>query len=216
VKYVLDNLIAIAALMISLFLLFVDHLKPFRLAVRPAGRITISRNPFSAQLAESCVLIDLMFTNQGARRGVVEDVALFVRGQERSALFRSHAFERRRALNLGRALVPPELETFLGFEVAKDETIVRRVFLVPSPKFAGFALQVGPYSADLWVLSSISPEWVQRESLNFTVDSDDIVTLANIKVTPEPDGAVFVEWLTRDKVLDQTADRVRRLEDRVA
>ena len=213
--YLLEHWIAVVALCISGFLLYQDHLKPFKLAVRGAGRITIARNPWSEGLRQSCIEIDLIFTNEGARRGVVEDVAVRLYDPHGGAFFRSYGVAIDRQLNLQRELVPPRLEMFIGFELSKGESMVRRILLVPHVNSIAFSFAPISYAAEIWVRSTEAPDWVRYDSFGFTVDQEDIDTLARSKVTPQPDGSVFVEWLTRDKVADQNDKRVAVLEERL-
>jgi len=131
INYIFDNGISIVALCISLFLLYRDYLQPFRITVRAVGRITLSKNPWSAELQEDCIQIDLVFSNHGARKGVVEDVALELSSGDIRLFFRSFGIVRDRSLNLGKELPPPTMETFIGFELGKKESTVRRVILVP-------------------------------------------------------------------------------------
>ena len=149
IEYLLKNWIAVAALAISGWLLYKDYIQPFQLNVRPAGRITISKNPYSEGLSQDSIQLDLIFTNQGARRGIVEDVALVVKSNGKHGIFRSLAEQTDRSLNLQKELVPPKLETFIGFQLAKAESTIHRIVFVPHSESAIVQLSVGTYEADL-------------------------------------------------------------------
>lgn len=169
--YLGEHWVAIAALAISAFLLYRDHLTPFKLEVRSAGRATVARNPFSEGLKQGCVLADLIFTNLGTKRGVVEDVALSVQSIAGLTLLRSHSIVLDRTINLAQGLPPPSLEPFTGFALSKEEAVVRRLLFLPTDQAAAFEISPGKYSAGIWTRSSPSPDsWSSHGAISFTVD----------------------------------------------
>ncbi len=215
-NYIADNWISIVALSISLLLLYRDYFQPFRLSVRAVGRITISKNPWSEGLQQDCIHIDLVFSNQGAKRGVVEDVALELWSGEIRAFFRSLAIIRDRSLNLGKELLPPALETFIGFELSKTDSTVRRVLLVPHDNSPTSYLQALAYEGKIWIKHSRSKKWIEGPIFAFNVEKEDLEELAKTTIVPQPDGRYYVNWITRDKVLDKTANELDELlNDRV-
>jgi hypothetical protein len=153
-QYALANWISIAALGVSSFLLYRDHLLPFRLELRSGGRITVAKNPFSEGLKQDCVFLDLIFTNLGARRGVMEDVAVLVGTQAEGILLRTHSVATDRTLQFLKELRPPQLEPFTAFELKNDESAARRILFVPLTGAESFVLKTGSYTAEVWARSS--------------------------------------------------------------
>ena len=213
IEYLLKNWIAVAALAISAVLLYKDYIKPFSLDVRPAGRITISKNPFSEGLSQDSIQLDIIFTNQGARRGIVEDIALVVKAKDKLGVFRSLAEQTDRSLNLQKELVHPKLESFIGFQLAKSESLIHRIFFVPHSASAIVQLSIGTYDADVWVKSTESKKWIKKDFMNFTIDAEDIESLGKSKMTPQPEGGYFIKMITRDKVLSQGEERLKELNE---
>ena len=213
--YILDNWMAIAALSISVILLYREHLKAFRLEVRTAGRVSISKNPFSGMLKEACLLLDLSFLNQGARRGVVEDVAVHVSRDKGLALFRSYAVVQNRTLNFTKEPPPPVLESFAGFELTRGESVVKRIMFLPYFGSEDFEFEQVSYTADVWVKSTDQSDWKRQESVRFTVDSGDMTTLAKMTPVPEEGGGYYLKWLTRDKVVDEAKEQLEVLKKKL-
>lgn len=209
--YFAKNWIAILALGISAWLFYKDYLQPFRLDVRSVGRITISKNPFSEELRQDSILLDLIFANQGAKRGVVEDVVLAINTDDWNGIYRSLAEQKDRSLNLQKDLVPPKLETFIGFELVKYDSMVRRILFVPYSEDGELKLSVGTYFADLWVRSSESTQWVKKNSIKFTIEPKDVETIKKSQINLQPEGGYFVKWFTVDKILDQSNKRIKEL-----
>jgi len=213
IECLLKNCIAVTALAISAWLLYKDYIQPFQLDVRPAGRITISKNPFSEGLSQDSIQLDLIFTNQGARRGIIEDVAVVINANGKQSIFRSLAEQTDRSLNLQKDLVPPKLESFIGFQLAKSESLIHRIFFVPHSASAIVQLSIGTYDADVWVKSTESKKWIKKDFMNFTIDAEDIESLGKSKMTPLPEGGYFIKMITRDKVLSQGEERLKELTD---
>jgi len=180
--------------------------------VRAAGRITLSKNPWSEGLRQECLHLDLIFTNQGAKRGVIEDVAVSIQGLGARAFFRSLAMVSDRTLKLQKELVPPTVETFISFELGQGESTVRRVLWVPHASSIDFSFQATTYTGTLWVCHSGSKKWMRSATFAFTVDREDLTELAKSTATPQPNGGYFVKWLTRDKVLNQTESKLNELQ----
>jgi hypothetical protein len=213
--YILEHWISFLALGVSVFLLWRDYLQPFNLTSHPAGRITVARNPFSESLHEDCILLDLVFENHGARGGAVEDVALVVRAPDAVGIFRSLAVQNDRTLNLTRELPPPALETFVSFHLAKQESAVRRVLFVPRSGDGFVRFIPGRYALEIWVRASGIDDWKRTAQSTFTYDGDDATALDRTSAAPDAKGGQFVEWMTRDKVLDESEQQLRNLADQV-
>lgn len=213
IDYLIKNWIAVAALTISAVLLYKDYIKPFCLDVRPAGRITISKNLFSEDFSQDSIQLDLIFTNQGARKGIVEDIALVVKADDKLGLFRSLAEETDRSIHLQKELIAPKLESFIAFQLAKSESSIHRILFVPHSTSAINQLSIGTYGADVWVKSTESKKWIMKDFMEFTIDAEDIESIGKSKMIPQPQGGYFIKMITRDKVLKQGEERLKELNE---
>ncbi|MCH8942857.1 MAG: hypothetical protein IIA48_10540 [Bacteroidetes bacterium] len=209
--FILALLISSIALIISGILLYIDYLKPFDLSIKTAGRITISKNPWAEELRQDCIQLDLVFTNNGARRGVIEDVALELQTNDKKFLFRSYAIVRNRSLTLGKDLIPPSLEPFISFELGKMESSVKRILFIPHTDSLLSNFIAETYKVIIWIRNSSDKKWIYYENFVITIDKDDIDVLAKSKMTKQPDGRYYINWLTLDKVLDQSENELSEL-----
>lgn len=87
--YLLDNWIAIAAFFISAYVFYKTHLSSFCLAAKTGGRVVISRNPFSFKQKQVSLMLDVILVNDGAKSGVIEDVAICILDDSKRFLFKS-------------------------------------------------------------------------------------------------------------------------------
>lgn len=209
--YLLNNWISILALIISGWLLYHDYLMPFRPSIRAIGRVTISKNPLFGGLQQDCIHVDIVFSNQGAKRGAIEDVAIEINLGQNSSLFRSIAVMQNRNLPLGNELIPPTLESFVGFELGKSESVVKRILFVPHSGSASFSLKENNYRGTIWVRHSSARKWIKYTDFEFNVDKDDLSELSKSTMVLQPDGRYYISWITRDKVLSSTEDHLLEL-----
>jgi len=210
-------IISVLALALSGVTFWNDALKPFRLTVQNAGRVELTLNPYRAPSREPALMAELIFGNSAARSGALEDVALAVRfpGGEH-VLFRSMVVSTDRTQQLGKELGTPRLESFVGFNVAGRETVVRHImFVLEKPgQFTDFP--VGRYSVDVLALASGSTEWARQDNFTFAVDKADLATLAKTAFTLQPDGRYYVNWSTQSKVTEEREAALKALHERLA
>lgn len=211
IDYLLKNWIAIIALIISLGLLYKDYLQPFEVDVQPAGRIKLSKHFLSKELSESSIQLDLIFTNQGARRGFVEDIAIVVKTNGKQGIFRSLAEVTDRTIEFQKELVPPKLESFIGVQLGKYESSPHLVYFIPFSGSEIVQLSEGAYVLDLWIKSTESQNWIKKDSLKFHVNSEDIISLNKSKIIPQPDGRLYISLMQQDKALSYVEDRLKKL-----
>jgi hypothetical protein len=204
--------VSILALGVSLATLYRTQFRRFRLEVRTTGRASISKNPFSINLAEGAVSVELILANLGMLSGVVENLGLVIvdpKGQRFK--FRAHLIIKDRKLQLGKELAPPEWETFAAFRLGKEETVTRNVFFAPTPSAANFAFSEGVHRLEIWVWESRTKHWRQPVKLSVSIDSDALSVLASIVQTKQPDGRTFINWKTHDIPSVESEKRIEEL-----
>jgi hypothetical protein len=199
--------ISILSLVVAGFALYETHLKPFRPEMRAGGRVRLAQlpPPLGARIE-----LDLIFTNHGALRGVVEDVAVLLAGPEG---FRFQTFEslwRRtdRTLNLrwqGSAPPPPRAETFVAFDLPPRTALTHAILFVPSGTSQDGPWELGEYQGQAWYRHSGSTSWQAGPIFSFTVDSHDIAVLSKVEIVTEH-GRETASLAERDKKLADFRD----------
>lgn len=212
VAYLIGNWISLLALAVSAFVLYLEHLRSFRLKVGLGGRISITKNPLSPD--ESALVVDLILSNAGSRNGVIEIIAIAVKSDQFSNFYAAHLEFEDRSLSLGATLAPPVLVPFVSFQLAKREAVSKRI-LFRSVSGGPDVLPTGSYRADIWAVASNTKSWRKVASMQFAVDSFDVGELREIRATPQPDGRFYVNWKTRDKLIKSYEDRLEELRKRL-
>jgi hypothetical protein len=203
-------LIAIIALILSGLIFFQDHLKPFNLSTRASGRAVIAKNPYTEDLKQDCLLVNMIFSNSGSRRGVIEDIALCLNYKNEKIILRSFAVKKDRTLNVTKGLPPPQLETFLSFNLGKGESNVKEIMFIPLEKESSFSFEDQLYNADIWVLSS--KDWEKHKPFSFLLTKEDIESISNPQFKKFEDGSRFIKWTNRDKPLASIEKQLSELE----
>jgi hypothetical protein len=209
--------VAVVSFVMSLYTLYFTYLRPFAPHATAAGRVVLLKNPFSSGLKHAALMLDIIFTNRGANRGVVEDVAISLDrgGGSYPLVLRSLAIDRERRLNLAGGWPAPELETFLAFEIGPGESVAKRVLFVPVDATSDLAFEARSYDASLWMWTSRRDDWQRSDSLAFSVDDDDLKSLSSSVIEAGQEGGQFVKLMTRDKPLDDIEGRVRQLQGKL-
>lgn len=203
--------IAILALCLSSWIFYKDYLKPFNLSARASGRVVIAKNPFSENLKQDCLLVSLIFSNSGARQGVVEDIAICIRYENKNIILGSLAVNKDRTLNLQKELPPPQMETFLSFNLKKYESDVKEIMFVPIETEESFSFKKCQYHADIWISSDNN--WKKYESFEFSITNEDISALALTPVEFFDDGSYYIKWIYRDKALASQEKQILKLKE---
>ncbi len=197
--------IALIALIISLVNFYIANLRKFKLKVRDAGRIVISKNPHD--LKKLMILLDLIFENDGGSKGIVEDVAIILLDNGNKIVLNALYTNNDRTINYSKELPPPKLETFIGFQLDKDVSLIKQIAFYQHEDDAPFSFTKGLYKANILVLSSKNDKWKKVRAFDFEIDNDDIQILNEMKQIPQPDGGFFLKWVTRDKLTLSTKNR---------
>ena len=197
-------IISIIAIIISAITYWNDTLKSFKLTVFDAGRVELTINPYKAPNREPALMVELIFFNEGARSGVVQDVALkveFPNGED--ILFRSMVIATDRTLQFGKELESPKLESFVGFTIPGQNSVFRKImFVLDKPNnFKDFPL--GRYNTEIFAISSSSQEWQSHGSFGFLIEESDLKQLAKNVFTLQPDGRYFLKWYTQSKATEE-------------
>lgn len=215
VQLLRDQGVAALALIISGFVLYQDYLRKFKLKVRSAGRVTITKNPFLIGMKHACLFLDLLFSNIGSTSGAVEDVAICVYDGARKVILRSQFLITDRTMHLEKGLQPPKMESFISFQVGKRESLVKQIVFTQEYADTPLSFEKKAYTADIFVIDSIAKAWKLATSIEFSIDQEDVDVLSEIKATHQPDGKIFVNWLSRDKQTLNTTERLEALRKRI-
>lgn len=206
--YLIANWIGILALLTSLILLYLGHLRRFRLEVHAGGRISVTRNPFN--LDESALAVDLILSNEGSQRGVVETIALHVNGVGLKVVYAPHLEFQSTTLSLGEELAPADLTSFRAIQLGKAESVTKRI-LFRSATGGPATLPAGVYQIEVFVISSRSKEWRKVLAFEMEIEPEDVSVIESLGYVRQPDGRNFLNWQTRDKLLRSYEQRYKRL-----
>lgn len=211
---ILAIVIAAGALALSGFLLYRNHFRGFRLIVRNAGRITVGKDPLS-KLTRPYLAADIVFSNDGSSRGVVEDVAITLTSHTINVLFRSFLVITDRTKQWQKELMPPKAESFISFDLGPGQSMVKEISFVPADDNAEFTLDAGEYQATIWAMPSINQKWEKYDSFPFTISQEDVDEINKSSITSQPDGRLFINWKTRDKPTDIAERRLQDLKSHI-
>ncbi len=221
--YSVDNIdwliplsVAILALPISIYNTWEAHFVPFELRVYDSGRLEWTKD--HRDIKEPMIFADLIFSNFGARKGLVKQMALTLRKADESGeftLFRPLVVMTDRSLKLGKELMPPDLESFTAFEVGALETTVKKIGFVPHVIPSGFAYAKGSYDVIVFLKGTRYKTWKRVAAMRYSIDDADLAQLNQITSQPQQDGRSFVNWRTQSKVSESLEDSLQELKQRL-
>lgn len=188
--------IAILALLVSAWTLYRTHFLPFSVVVRAAGRVMLAKNPW-ALMKQDCLALDLSFTNTGTRVGLIEDIAVDVKGPNLRSLLRTMSVFADRDLKVVSGPAVPRLEVFTAFHLKAYEAAVKRILFVPHDKSDRFVLENGPHVATVYARGTRLKSWKQVCAVDFMVDQADLDALAKSRMVPDGGGVSSVLAATR-------------------
>ena len=213
-KYLANNWIAVLALVVALTTLYLTQLRSFSPDIRDSGRVVVTKNPYD--ITKSAFMVDFIFSNRGARTGVIDDVALSVQSPSgRTSLFRSFSEITDRTLQYTKDLLPIKSEPFIAFTLKGSDSLVKRILFVPHDPETDPGLMVGEYKLKVYAVTSKDERWRDYDLLTVALDQTDLDVLNQITSTPQADGRSFINWKTRDKVTKKPESRLKLLEKEI-
>ena len=217
--YSVDNIdwliplsVAILALPISIYNTWEAHFVPFELRVYDSGRLEWTKDP--RDIKEPMIFVDLIFSNFGARKGLIEEIALAVHktGETReSTLYRPVYIMTDRSLKLGKELPPPDLETFTAFEVGALGTTVKKIGFVPWVTPSGFVYSKGEYDVRVFLKGTRQKEWKRVAVMRYSIADADLQVLGQITSQPQQNGLSYINWKTQSKGSESLEDSLQQL-----
>jgi len=213
-KYLTTHWLALLALVVSITGVYFAYLRSFSPDIRDAGRVAVTKNPHA--ITQSAFILDLIFTNGGARTGTIDDVALSVQSPAGStSLFRSFSEITDRTLQYTKDLSPIKSEPFIAFTLKGGESSVKSILFVPHDPQSDPGLSVGEYQLKVYAATSKNKSWRQYDVLTVAVDQADLDVLNQITATPQPDGRLFINWKARVKATKKPESRLKLLEKEI-
>lgn len=197
-------IISIIAICISALTYWNNSLKSFKLKIIDAGRVQLVVNPYRAPNREPAIMVGFFFFNEGAKIGVVQDVALRVKfpaGDD--ILFRSMVIATDHTHQLSKELVPPKLESFIGFDVSGRSSKFKDIMFVFDEPNKLIDFPLGQYTVEILAISSSAQEWQSQGSFAFSVEDNDLEVLAKSTFTLQEDGRYFLPWYIQSKVTEE-------------
>lgn len=211
IKLLASNWISILALGISFIALYKTDFQPFSLAINTAGRFSLSVNlKNSSQIAISPSLI---FTNEGVRTGIVENLAIIITTPKNSKKILIPLLTLDdMGINSTKESKPLEATAFTGFSLMGKETVSKRIMFVPQSS-EKFIFEQGDYLLEIFAKSSGDKSLKKSGEMKITIDSIDMSeifkNIPNIKPgqTAYVEGAYFRDKTTLE--LDQAYESLK-------
>ena len=204
--------ISFLAMFVSGYTLWTTKLAPFKLKVISTGRLVLTGNPNSPGATEPAIGVQLLFSNNGANQGYVDDIAVVLRksgSDARAVLFRSVFEQIEDTLNFTNELPPPKMVTFKAFPVKPGETVAKEVMFVPFSPQPEWKYELAKYSVVPYTLEAGKP-WKVWEAMDVEVKQEDLRSLNQTVATPSDGGKQFVKWALTSL---PTTSRERSLKD---
>jgi hypothetical protein len=165
--------------MLSLYVLWATRVAPFKLKVLVIGRVEFIRIPPPNLLPR--ISMRLLFVNEGARRGYVDNVALAVSDAHstKSPLFFGALFEDVAEINYAEAQQKsPEWVAFSSFCLGPGESLVKRVVFLPNDADIKFFPEAGDCSLTPYTVKTGDHNWKRWKTVTVVFSEKDIETLS--------------------------------------
>jgi hypothetical protein len=212
-------IISVISLLLSLFTLWVTRYSKFKLEVVSTSRIELTKNPQSLGGKHPAIILQLLFTNKGARIGYVNDIAVSlekVDSSDQPIVFRSLFEQIEDALNLTDQLPPPSLRAFSSFPIKANETIAKKIWFVPSEVDEEVTFEVANYIITPYTSDTTSKEWNGWKDISAEINKNDLQEINKTVVTPTPGGGQFVKLMIHSKPTQKAEKQLDSLAAKLA
>ncbi|MDQ3805050.1 MAG: hypothetical protein M3416_14630 [Acidobacteriota bacterium] len=213
----LPIILSFVAVCVSGYTLWSTRLAPFDLNVVSTGRVVLTSNPLSPGARQPAISVQLLFTNNGAKQGYVNDVALVLRkldSEIKPVLFRSLYEHIEDSLNFTNQLPPPKMIHFISFPVKPGETIAKKVVFVPFDFQTEVNYERAKYSVTPYVIES-GKKWKAWNAVDIDITQEDLQSLGQTVATPVEGGRQFVKWVHHSKPTTQQEASLSNLKSKI-
>ncbi len=214
-KFLLDHGLELLALILSFILFYRDYLKRFKLELVSAGRVTITKNPFSPGVLHACLFIDLLFYNHGATNGTIKNMAVCLHDGDKKILLVAWCIIADRTKRFEKDPQFPQMESFISFQIRSRESFVKQIVFAQQNNAVPYNFEEKNYKADIYVLTAKSNKWKCETQIDFSIDRNDIETLSKIVITPQSNNGYMVNWLSQDKQTLFTEKNLQNLKAKI-
>lgn len=189
--------ISILAFAVSAATYYSNYLRPISLKIRDTGRYQITKNPYTEPL-EPAVILDLLFINEGAVYGVVEDVAVILNTPSGGrVLFRSFLEVIDRTLHDERNIEPLKTAPFASFGLKGGESVLKSLFFIRKSPSDYMSFVAGRYCATIFARDASGKGWTEFKGPAFVVAADDAEFVNAVRSVVLPSGQRAVPWRAR-------------------
>lgn len=182
--FTLPIVISLISFAISAYTLWSSRLAPFNLRVLATGRVDFIQTPAPNSLQR--IAMQLLFVNEGARRGYVSNVAIAISGDNvvKSPQFFVAFFEDIDAINFAKEHQDsPKWITFSTFTLNPGETLLKRIVFLPKDTAdAKLTYKAGDYTLTLYSVEEGKQDWKRRQSVSITLDEQGELALSQTNV----------------------------------
>ena len=203
------TIISISSLIFAFVTLYKSILKPFKLEGKNLNRCVLSMNVYgmSPNILQMGIGVDLLFYNSGAQAGIVENLAIKFRTENREFLLVPRVIVLDRVLNTDpREKRAPRVETFSAFTLGANEYKEKRIQFVPRQADEEFPAIPGDYKLEVLVKTSKGWSrkngWMKADRFDLTILKDDAEKIIIQSGTVGETLVLFQEKLINEKDFD--------------
>lgn len=174
-------IISIVSLALSLYVLWATRVAPFKLKVLITGRVEFIRTPPPNLLPR--ISMRLLFINEGARRGYVDNVALAVTDAHSAKipLLFGALFEDVTEVNYAKEQQNiPHWVAFPSFNIGPGESLIKRVVFVPYDADVKFSPEAGDCSITPYTAKVEGRNWKRWKTVTVTFSEQNVENLSPI------------------------------------
>ena len=174
----LPIVISLISFAISAYTLWSSRLAPFKLRVLATRRVDFIQTPAPNSLQR--IVMQLLFVNEGARRGYVGNVAIAIRSDNfnKGALFFVALFEDIGEINFAKEHQDsPKWIAFSTFALNPGEALLKRIVFLPN-EADKLTYKAGEYTLTLYTVEEGKQDWERRQSVSITLSEQNVSALS--------------------------------------
>jgi hypothetical protein len=208
--WISKNGIALISMTLSIFIFIKVYVWPFTFRMASGGRIVLTKDHTSTGFKHIFVFMDLIFTNTSAKRGFIRDVGLVIHDNGKKVHMFAKYVNTERRINFDPSQNLLKVESFIGFELKKEDSVVKQIGFSQNHMFEPFSMVPGRYLAELFVHTSRRKKWKKVEKFEFDLVDEDVRELNTMSSTPKENGLQSINIVFRDKRTVGSIDLLNR------
>jgi len=206
-----QNFFSLVALTISIYTFAQQNLNHFKLQMKDLGHIGLMKS--YRDTARIGISLDVISENLGFEKGIVDDIALILENSNDTIVLNAIYENKDVSISYTKDPKKPNFEPFVGFQLNKEETIVKHIMFEQRDDEAPFSFTAGLYDVKIFAHSTENKEWKLMNTIKIELNSNDIVSINNATRTPLPDGGFWVTFTELIKPTSSVEERRKSLRE---